>query len=124
LIATGFDVKDIPGMPASIVKKLKEDEEILEDNQDLENNLFDDELDEQKKSADAEISKAMSELYGTSIKHTKGSAESQEDVLQIPFEAPMPEDLPTVDIAALDDEDNLEKVENIPAWKRKLWGKS
>lgn len=123
LIATGFDVKDIPGMPASIVKKLKEAEKEQED-LELENNPFNEELEEQKKEAEAEITIAMTELYGNSIKQTK-PAEKKEEVMQgaIPFEAVPEDDLPVLDISDLDDEDNLQKVEQIPAWKRRFMKK-
>ncbi len=124
LIATGFDVKDIPGMPASIVKKLKEAEKELEEDFDPENNPFDEELEEQKKEADAEITIAMGELYGNSIKQPKPE-EKKEEIMQsaIPFEAVPEDDLPVLDISDLDDEDNLQKVEQIPAWKRRFMKK-
>lgn len=123
LIATGFDVKDIPGMPASMVKKLKEQEK-EEEELGLENHPFDKELEEQEKETAAEITLAMTELYGNSIKQTKPE-EKKEEVMQgaIPFEAAIEDDLPTLDISDLDDEENLLKVEQIPAWKRRFMKK-
>ncbi|MHB9054678.1 MAG: cell division protein FtsZ [Paludibacteraceae bacterium] len=126
LIATGFDVKDIPGMPASILKKYKVDEE--KEEQDLEesdNNAFDEELEEQKKSAEAEINKAMGELYGDSIKPSKQKEVKMADIFQesIPFEAVPEDSLPVVDIFDLDDDDTLKRVEQIPAWKRRFMKK-
>ena len=123
LIATGFDVKDIPDMPASMVKKLKEQEK-EEEELGLENHPFDKELEEQEKETAAEITLAMTELYGNSIKQTKPE-EKKEEVMQgaIPFEAAIEDDLPTLDISDLDDEENLLKVEQIPAWKRRFMKK-
>ena len=123
LIATGFDVKDIPGMPAAILKKYKIQEEAKEDESgEFENNVIDEELEEQKKSNDAEINKAMGELYGDSIKQ----AQTREPIAvenwqeQIPFEAVPEDDLPVVDLFDLENEDALRKVEQIPAWKRRF----
>lgn len=127
LIATGFDVKDIPGMPSSILKKYKmdEDEHRDEEQDELENNVFDEELEEQKKSAEAEIDKAMGELYGDSIKQPKHKELEMVDLFQetIPFEAAPEDSLPIVDISTLDDEDTLKHVEEIPAWKRRFMKK-
>lgn len=125
LIATGFDVKDIPGMPASIVKKLKEDEISFDDDEEPENNPFKEKLEEEKKSADAEINKAMGELYGDTIKQPKNEETKEFEVVQgaIPFESIPDEELPIVDISDLEDEDNLEKIEQIPAWKRRFMKK-
>lgn len=127
LIATGFDVKDIPGMPASMIKHLQEEEKKVNTTEDTEqeNLPFDDELEEQKKSNEAEINKAMSELYGTSIKQTEQPESTQDDeALQgaIPFEKLEDnEDMQVIDISELlNDDDHLQKLENIPAWKRKL----
>ena len=126
LIATGFDVKDIPGMPSAILKKYKLAEEKKEEESgEFENNVFDEELEEQKKSAEAEINKAMGELYGDSIKSSRPKETKMEDVFQetIPFEA-VPEDgLQVVNILDLDDDDTLSKLEQIPAWKRRFMKK-
>ncbi len=121
LIATGFDVKDIPGMPSSILKKYKIDEE-KEEEDEFENHVFDEELEEKKKAADAEIDKAVNELYGDSVKTQKPKETVQEDLFQetIRFEAVVEEDIPTIDFSDLDDDDTRQKVEQIPAWKRRF----
>ena len=126
LIATGFDVKDIPGMPASVLKKYKMDEK--KDNNesgDFENNIFDEELEEHKKTAEAEISKAIVELYGGMIKSETPKETKPEEIFQevIQFDAVQEEELPVVnlfDIDDIDDIDDLKKVEQIPAWKRRF----
>lgn len=123
LIATGFDVKDIPGMPASMVKKLREGEKLDIVEEEPENLPFDEELEEQKKSKEAEISKAMGELYGDTIKQPKQPEKKEEEVMQgaILFDdLDEVEDIQVVDISDLDDEKNLQKVEEVPAWKRRF----
>lgn len=124
LIATGFDVKDIPGMPAAIIKQLKEEEEELEGNLSEENNPFDEELEEQKKSNEAEIRKAMGELYGDSIKQQQSIEPEVEPIQEeFQFEATTEDDLPLVDIFDLEDEEHLQHVEEVPAWKRRFMKK-
>lgn len=124
LIATGFDVKDIPGMPASMIKHLhNEEKEDTDVEVEQENLPFDEELEEQKKSAEAEINKAMGELYGSSIKQPEQPESTKdEDVLQgaIPFDdLEANENTQIIDISDLYDDEELHKLEKIPAWKRK-----
>ncbi|HET7733429.1 MAG TPA: cell division protein FtsZ, partial [Paludibacter sp.] len=116
LIATGFDVSDIPGMPANVAKAhvhkpvmsaeasrffttpVKEMEPELE--------LTEEEETEVQKNADTE--KAIEQYYHKSLKNEP---------------EPEPElepELPVFTLDDLEDESTLKKVENIPAWKRKL----
>lgn len=119
LIATGFDVKDIPGMPASILKKHKsmidkDDEETA----NSEEPISEEELEEHKKTTDAQMNKAIDELYGNTVKQTKPKDEVvQETIL---FEAATVEEIPTVSIFELEDDENLKTIEQIPAWKRRF----
>ncbi len=124
LIATGFDVKDIPGMPASLLKKAKSKDE-KKDGDEPENLVFDEELDEKAKEVEAEIDKAVTELYGDAIKTQKQKEPTLDDLFQgaIQFETEAEEEIPTIDISDLDDDDTLGQIEQIPAWKRKLWKK-
>lgn len=126
LIATGFDVKDIPGMPASVLKKYKMDEK-KDDNEsgDFENNIFYEELEEHKKTAEAEISKAIVELYGGMIKSETPKETKPEEIFQevIQFDAVQEEELPVVNLFDIDDIDDLKQVEQIPAWKRRFMKK-
>ncbi|MFV0391422.1 MAG: cell division protein FtsZ [Paludibacteraceae bacterium] len=126
LIATGFDVKDIPGMPASIIRKLKENETQVGAYETEDESEPDDEvLEEKKKKSDAEINKAIGELYGASVKQNPKPDEKQEELFQgtVSFTGEQEEELPTIDIATLDDDENLKKVEEIPAWKRRFMKK-
>ena len=123
LIATGFDVKDIPGMPANMIKHLRDEEKRENDELAQENLPFNEELEEQKKSAEAEINKAMGELYGSSIKQPIVPEKKEEEALQGAIEFDNfeeVEDIKLVDISDLDDEGNLQKVEEIPSWKRRF----
>jgi cell division protein FtsZ len=111
LIATGFDVSDIPGMPPAVIKthahkhihsaesSIYFDSPKSEEEDELE--LIDEENDEPKKP---NTDKIMEQYYG------KGLQTEPE---------PEPE-LPIFTLDDLEDETTLKKVENIPAWKRKL----
>lgn len=123
LIATGYDVSDIPGMPKSAKKKIpsepgRKPEVIIN---------FDADSDEE---AEAETGKAvaidevMRQYYPT-----------QPDKKEVPVSEPWlvsPEtilledkedaDFETFTLDELEDEDKLKKAEEIPAWKRKLMG--
>jgi len=119
LIATGFDVKDIPGMPASILKKHKsmidkDDEETV----NSEEPISEEELEEHKKTTDAQMNKAIDELYGNTVKQAKPKDEVVQET--IPFEAATVEEIPTVSIFELEDDENLKTIEQIPAWKRRF----
>jgi cell division protein FtsZ len=122
IIATGFDVKDIPGMPSSIVNKIYKNNETEQDSISLEfENETDEEEKQQKKDNEIEIDKAINELYGESVKTVNVENENQ-PIIEFPI-SPDLNDEDVVDIADLDDEENIEKLEEIPAWKRKLFRK-
>lgn len=124
LIATGFDVKDIPGMPSGLVKKRKTTDERLENEPEhSEVPVSEEEMEEHKKSSEEEISKVMGELYGDSLRQNK--AEKREEVIQetIPFEAATDEKLPVVNIFELESEEEFNRVEQIPTWRRRFMKK-
>ncbi len=122
IIATGFDVKDIPGMPSSIVNKMYKNSETEQDSVSLEfENEIDEEERKQEKDNEIEIDKAINAYYGESVKTTKIEDEIQ-PVIEFPFSSDL-NDEDVVDIADLYDEGNIEKLEEIPAWKRKLFRK-
>jgi cell division protein FtsZ len=120
LIATGFDVSDIPGMPANVVKahvhkptmsaealKFFDDpkkEDILEPELELT------EEEEQEVLKKVETEKAFEQYYVKSLK--------TEPELDLVVE-PEPE-LPIFTLDDLEDDKTLKNVENIPAWKRKF----
>lgn len=113
LIATGFDVSDIPGMPATAVKvhaqkhiHNMESAKTFETKPETQSeiNLEEDENSEPKKP---DTDKIMEQYYVKSLQ---------------PEPEPEPE-LPIITLDDLEDESTFKKVESIPAWKRKLLGR-
>ena len=124
LIATGFDVKDIPGMPSGLIKKRKTVEEKKENAIEVvEEPVSEEELEFNKKSSEEEFNKAMGELYGPSLRQIK--TEKKEEVIQeiLQFEAAPEDKLPVVNIFELESEEDLNQVEQVPAWKRRFMKK-
>ncbi len=121
LIATGFDVENIPGMPASILQSIEQQEE--DDTPELTLDEFGQEVApvEKKRVSDEEIHKAREQLYGKSSKQEPLEEEEEEGkAIEIEFglEDEEEDDIPTIDIIDLSDEDDLHKSESIPTWKR------
>ena len=116
LIATGFDVSDIPGMPATVAKahthkpamsaEASKFFEAPKKEVEPEIKLTEEEETEVQKKADTE--KAFEQYYVRSLKN-----ETEPEIELIP-------DLPVFNLDDLDDETVLRNVENIPAWKRRL----
>ncbi len=111
LIATGFDVSDIPGMPASVAKTHTQRHfhniesaktfEAPKPEVQLETEFEDQENTEPKKP---NTDKIMEQYYVKSLQ---------------PEPEPEPE-LPVFSLDDLENETTLKSVESIPAWKRKL----
>jgi cell division protein FtsZ len=113
LIATGFDVSDIPGMPANVVKTHKpvmsaEAAKFFEPKKELEPELELTEEEEEEVQKKVETEKAFEQYYVKSLK--------TEPELALDVEP----DLPVINLDDLDDETTFKNVENIPAWKRRL----
>ena len=116
LIATGFDVSDIPGMPPKIAKAHTHKPVMSAEASrffdapkkeiESEPELTEEEETEVQKNADTE--KAFEQYYVNSLKN--------EPELEIELEPEMP----VFTLDDLEDETTFKKVENIPAWKRKL----
>lgn len=115
LIATGYKVSDIPGMP---VRKTKQTEN-TESANDVAEELASSAAPETKAGAD--IDKALESLYGKKqelIEELPLESEPEEIIEEL---SPMADPkLETVDIFDFEDEKNLDKMEKIPAWKRKF----
>ena len=118
LIATGFEVSDIPGMPASIAKAHSskpamsaEASRFFEPKKEVEPELELTELEESLENKKAFSEKAFEQYYG---KAKQAELESQLETEP---------DLPTVNLDDLDNEVNLKNLEDIPSWKRKLMKK-
>jgi cell division protein FtsZ len=117
LIATGFEVSDIPGMPSSIAKK-----HVHKPIMNAEASRF---FEATKTEIEPEVvdlepvkpnlEKTYEQYYG----YTSQAEDDQELDLNL---EPEPE-LPIFTLDDLEDESTLKKVENIPAWRRKLMNK-
>ena len=110
LIATGFDVSDIPGMPANEKDSNKRKEpEIFNKVPFVVNNepviSEEDRKEEEEKEKEERIRKVTSAYYGDKI-------ETEKEEIHI-------DDLPEFSLDDLEDEAKREDIENIPAWKRK-----
>lgn len=119
LIATGFDVADIPGMPASFLKKTdKVDDEMESEEEVIEDHVA------KEVANEAEIIKAIGELYGDEIKtDIKEKAQAKQQTIPLEDELKVEENIPVVDIFDLENEENVKNMEHIPAWKRKFMKK-
>jgi len=116
LIATGFDVSDIPGMPSTVAKahthkpvmsaEASKFFEYPKKEVEPEVVLTEDEETEVQKKADTE--KAFEQYY---VKSLKNEPESQ---------AIIETELPVFTLDDLEDETTLKNVVNIPTWKRRL----
>ena len=108
LIATGFDVSDIPGMPAKEKSELSpvQNDTVIEFT--VNGDVVAVEENAEKKKDDL-IKKAMDEFYGDKIEPEK------EQEIEI---EPENNDLPVFTLEDLEDDNKREDIENIPAWKR------
>ena len=120
LIATGFEVSDIPGMPANIAKA-----HVHKHPMSSESSRF---FDTSKKENEQEMEitdESDSEPVKPNIEKTfdqyYGNPAQTETEPEIELN-PEPE-LPIFTLDDLEDETTLKKVENIPAWKRRLMNK-
>ncbi|MDD3077681.1 MAG: cell division protein FtsZ [Paludibacter sp.] len=110
IIATGYDVSDIPGMPSKAVKEAskptpqKAEAPVL-DNVASAIESLKSEKEPVEKEPEDEIKKAMDQYYGKTQKEE---------------EKPEEPELPIFNLDDLDDESTLQNVESVPAWKRKF----
>ena len=110
LIATGFDVSDIPGMPAKIKDgKPASETSGIEFTINGESIISDEEAQAQKEKKEKElIENAMGAYYGNKVI----------DEPEAEIEIDEPEDLPFITLDDLEDDAKREDIENTPAWKR------
>lgn len=120
LIATGFEVSDIPGMPANIAKAhvhkhpMSSEASRFFDTSKKENEQEIEITDESdSEPVKPNIEKTFDQYYGN-----PAQTETEPEIEQ----NPEPE-LPIFTLDDLEDETTLKKVENIPAWKRRLMNK-
>jgi cell division protein FtsZ len=119
IIATGYDVSDIPGMPTKLAKEVQKTP-VHNSGSVIQNvvtaihtSLNADKAEkEEREITEEEMRKAMDQYYG-----------KQQASKAVPEPEPEPEpepDLQTFTLEELEDESTLKSVENIPAWKRRL----
>jgi cell division protein FtsZ len=117
LIATGYDVSDIPGMPESETKKIKhkttsKPEVVL----NLETGEEEEVVPENKEASS--IDKAMITYYPDKKQEDKILVDRWNANAEIQDAGELVE-LDAISLDDLDDEEMLKKAENIPAWKRR-----
>lgn len=112
IIATGYDVSDIPGMPSTAVKTNNKAAAPTPQTQPVYHSqpipqpqqVTEPEKPAAELNREAEIQKAMEQYYGKNIKQ-EPEPPAQPNVIMLDD---------------LDDEDTLRNVEDIPAWKRRM----
>jgi cell division protein FtsZ len=126
LIATGYQVTDIPGMPASVVKRIKNREKehpVV----DMDGEVLSIPQEEEviETPAGPDIEKSIREYYPetkTAVPTKPASPElfpvEEPEVLKV-----SDANVVTISIDDIDDDETIRKAENIPAWKRRLMGK-
>jgi len=113
LIATGYDVSDIPGMPASVKKKIRQQEVLKTVTFDGDKEVIEEpEAEQHDEPARPDIDKSMQTYYPSN--HENNHPLQPE----LPIEIEEEIETITFDIEDLDDDEVLEKAENIPAWQR------
>lgn len=117
IIATGYKVSDIPGMPLkAVAEKPKQPTNPASTVSDhsasgVQNTLIEEKTEKiSKELQDEEIEKAMNKYYGKQI---TPEPDPEPEIIIEP-------DLKTFTLDDLEDESTLKNVENIPSWKRKL----
>ena len=120
IIATGYDVSDIPGMPSAVKDRRNNQSHASANGNVLQNvvsaiqNLGSDKTEKEEREDD--IQKAMNQYYGKSVQ-----SEPEPEIELEPEIVPEPEpELPVFTLDDLEDETKLKSVENIPAWKRRF----
>lgn len=125
LIATGYDVSDIPGMPKSTVKKpaRREFDPVPKLILDFETNR-EERVDPEVQEPVNPIDEAVRTYYPE--QNEVPQAPSNEAVVVSPETIFLGDadknDFETFSLDELEDDDKLKKAETIPAWKRKLMG--
>jgi len=124
LIATGFEVSDIPGMPASIAKKHTHKHPMSVETLNDDNNDINQELGlETDEPVKPNLEKTYEQYYGNSTQsEVEIESELELNAENEPKHKLEPE-LPVFTLDELENESTLNKVVNIPAWRRKFMNK-
>lgn len=132
LIATGYQVTDIPGMPASVVKRIKSREKAYPV-VDMDGEVISEVQPEEEEVSEApstpDIEKSIREYYPENKPAAAAKQTSpllfpeEEEVVPVEVKAEAQGNIVTISIDDIDDDEAVRKAENIPAWKRRLMGK-
>ncbi|OIP82263.1 MAG: cell division protein FtsZ [Porphyromonadaceae bacterium CG2_30_38_12] len=133
IIATGYGVGDIPGMPVNVVNSKKTTSttdtngNVLQSMVNAIQNLNSDKADKEEKDP---MQKIIEEYYGTDKDRTpidelplELDLDADDNKLRSDAEKPKAKAEPELETFTLDDLENatkLKKIENIPAWKRRF----
>jgi len=121
LIATGYDVSDIPGMPSSTKKKPKQEMPRPEVTIDFETNT--EEFTAPVDTVADPLSNAMRSYYPENGAKQEVVTEDWMGIADELSHGAEDEEFETISLEELENEDMLKKAEEIPAWKRRLMGK-
>ena len=128
IIATGYDVSDIPGMPTKITKEEHKTTahtsgSVIQNVASAIQTRLNSEKPEKEEKEEREISedemrKAMDQYYG---KQSPAKPEPMPELVLEPEPVPEPKvEIQTFTLEELENESTLKNIENIPAWKRRL----
>jgi cell division protein FtsZ len=119
LIATGYKVTDIPGMPASLAAKYQETTIEPVKTVVIDENFVEKVEDDSKSKAPEEssIDKTIRSYYPDMAPKAPEVVAPELPIIEVDQE------LETFDLEDLEDEEKLKKAEKIPAWKRRIMGK-
>jgi cell division protein FtsZ len=122
LIATGYDVSDIPGMPASVSRKQKQETPRPSVTLDFESGI--EEVSAPVETTPDPLSNAMRTYYPENgAKQEEPVFEDWQETADELSLGTEEEEFETISLEELDNDDVLKKAEEIPTWKRRLLGK-
>ncbi len=119
LIATGFNVGDIPGMPANYSKDKKQgnkDNTVLQNVVNAIQTLTTTDKDP-KVDKESDIQKAMDQYYGKQNTVTEDEIPVEKMPVDVTDEI---DDLKVFTLEDFENDSTLKEIENIPAWKRRF----
>jgi cell division protein FtsZ len=132
IIATGYGVSDIPGMPLTAINNLRKSNNSTSESGNVLKNVVNAfhglTADKTDKDEIDPIEKAINQYYGDNSKPKQSPIEIEELPLDAIDEVEMhieeevvaEADVPVFSLDDIENDSKLKKIENIPAWKRKF----
>lgn len=132
IIATGYGVSDIPGMPLTAINNLRKSNNSTSESGNVLKNVANAfhglTADKTDKDEIDPIEKAINQYYGDNSKPKQSPIEIEELPLDAIDEVEMhieeevvaEADVPVFSLDDIENDSKLKKIENIPAWKRKF----